>query len=385
MATRPDLRSNGWRVRWTYRGRRHQLIEQYQHDAMMAYRFIDDLGDRIDPADPLLVSRAYLYGGVIPDHLDPDKGVITFAMAADAYVATKNWQENTEAQFKGRLKNYYADWGSWDVGQFTDNHLNAKFKSFLAKGLKESTAITYIEPALQILTFAHDRGWLKVNPAKSRYLAFTRTVPPSDSRDALTSEEYEAILALAPDLVTYDIILTLGQCGLRIGEVFALRCEDIDLVGQTMTVRATMHKCKRQPWAKGARRRKPRIIALNAAFCAVLENYVKGRPAQAPVFPGPRAGGHQSPDNWRDRVWNPMRDEAAAKKLVRPRIDLVPHILRHSMATWYAEHVPLRLVGERLGHQSEKTTQVYVHRNLRGERNLMDRVYSAPGRETLKR
>jgi integrase len=218
---------------------------------------------------------------------------------------------------------------------------------------------------------------------RSRYLMFTRTCPPGENRVALTSEEYEAILALAPNLVTYDIILTMGQCGLRIGEVFALNVEDVDLDAQVMTVRATMNKCRRQLWAKGARRRKPRIVALNSAFCSVLRYYVEGKPPKAPLFPGPRAGNHQSPDNWRDRVWNEMRDEAAEKKLVRPHVELVPHVLRHSMATWYAAHVPVRLVGDRLGHTTEKVTNGYISRDLVLEREVMDKVYFATGREKL--
>jgi integrase len=389
LAAKPEKVSNGWRVRWYYKSRRQQLTEFEEGDAVLAKRYLDSIGNQIAEDDPLIVARAYLVAGVIPERLLDEVGDRSFAFAADSYMATKNWTPNTTRQFERTLVNHYADWMRFGIARFTNEHLNHKYREFVAAGYQHNTVLHYLEPALQILSYAFDMGWLPVNPVKSRHLAFKRTMLKSETRLALTETELTALLSLAPDLATYDMILTMAQCGLRIGEVCGLAVEDINLAERRMTVRATMVKSKRQLWTKGNRLRPPRIVALNDDYCLVLAGYIhdpvsgESRPGGEPLFPSRIQKRFRQADNWRERVWSKLRDEAVEKKLIRPGIDLVPHVLRHSMASWYAQHIPLRLVGKRLGHASEKTTDGYVHRDLTLEREVMDKVYSAPGRERL--
>lgn len=43
-------------------------------------------------------------------------------------------------------------------------------------------------------------------------------------------------------------------------------------------------------------------------------------------------------------------------------VGVTPHTLRHTCGTWLAQHgVPLRLIGEWLGHSDERTTRLYAH------------------------
>lgn len=383
MASKPEKVSNGYRTRWYHGGQRQGFTTLYEADCWLAKRFIDSMGNAIPQDDPLLMEGAYLTAGALPDGAMKRVAVRTFAMAMESYLATKSWAPTTLKKFTQRYETHYQSWSDVDISTFTHEHLNHKYRQLVALGLKYNTVVNYLEPALQVFSYAYDMGWLAVNPVRSRHLAFSRTMERSETRDALTYEELRAVLELSPDLATYDIINTMAQCGLRIGEVCALAVEDVDLVKQIITVRATMVKSTRQLWSKGNRRRPPRIIAINEAFALVLAGYVHDQPGSAPLFPSRVEKKFRNPDRWRERVWTPMRHEAEEKRLVRHGVDLVPHILRHSMATFYSEHIPIRLVGQRLGHSTEKTTNGYVHRNLVLERDVMDRVYRAPGRERL--
>jgi len=389
MASSPEKVSNGWRTRWYYKGKKQSHTTLHEGDCKLAQAYIESLGDHISKDDPLLRERVYLRAGDLSPAAKKRIGIRTFAMVAESYMNTKDWAPTTLKKFKSRLATHYVVWNDFDIAEFTHEHLNAKFRELTALGLMYNTVISYLEPALQIFSYAYDMKWLEVNPTHSRRLAFTRTMERSETRVALTHEELQALLELAPDLITYDIVNTMAQCGLRIGEVLALAVEDVDLVERTMTVRATMVKSTRQPWSKGNRRRPPRIIAINDEFCLVLAGYLfdattgEVRSGREPLFPSRVMKTFRNPDRWRERVWTPMRHEAEEKKLVRPGVDLVPHILRHSMATFYSQHIPIRLVGQRLGHKTEKTTNGYVHRDFTLERDVMDRIYSAPGRERL--
>ena len=389
MAGKPEKTPNGWRVRWYYKHKRECITLDGEADALLARAYIESFGNQIGSDDPLILGKAYLTAGVVADHNAEVAGVRTFRVVAKSYMATKNWAPKTVSKFEQALTNHYADWMPFDIVRFTNEHLNQKHRELEAKGYKHNTVIHYLEPALQIFSYAFDMGWLEVNPVRSRHLTFKRVMLRSETRLALTNEELKALLSIAPDLATYDIILTMAQCGLRIGEVCALAVEDIDLAERKMTVRATMVKSKRQLWTKGNRLRPPRIVALNDAFCAVLAGYIhdvktgQPRPGGEPLFPSRVQKRFRQADNWRERVWSKLREEAVEKKLIRANVDLVPHVLRHSMATWYAQHIPLRLVGKRLGHASEKTTDGYVDRDLTLERDVMDKVYTAPDRERL--
>jgi hypothetical protein len=43
-------------------------------------------------------------------------------------------------------------------------------------------------------------------------------------------------------------------------------------------------------------------------------------------------------------------------------VGVTPHTLRHTCGTWMAQQgVPLRLIGEYLGHSDERTTKLYAH------------------------
>jgi len=63
--------------------------------------------------------------------------------------------------------------------------------------------------------------------------------------------------------------------------------------------------------------------------------------------------------------------------MVRENIDLVPHALKHSMVTWFQDHLTLAQLLARSDHKSERVNRTYRHRgDLEPERKAMDEIFS---------
>jgi integrase/recombinase XerD len=163
--------------------------------------------------------------------------------------------------------------------------------------------------------------------------------------------------ARAPDadglaLRDHAILELLYAGGLRVGEICALREEDLHLDQARVQVRG-----------KGD---KERIVPLGVRAIEALERYIKiGRPGLVRARALSRAGampralflsvrGNALTRQW---VWEMVR---ATSPGGGPKAS--PHKLRHSCATHMVEHgADLRSVQTLLGHADIATTQVYTH------------------------
>jgi len=148
----------------------------------------------------------------------------------------------------------------------------------------------------------------------------------------------------------HSIVELLYAGGLRVGEIVALRQEDLRLTGSSVQV------C-----GKGD---KERIVPIGRSAVEALEAYVaRGRgellrkgsgvqrtgiPLQRALFVSVRGRALTAQSVWR------------LVKGLNPQAS--PHRLRHSMATHMVEHgADLRTVQTLLGHADIATTQVYTH------------------------
>ncbi len=142
----------------------------------------------------------------------------------------------------------------------------------------------------------------------------------------------------------HAILELLYGGGLRVGEIVALRVEDVHLDQGRAQVRG-----------KGD---KERIVPLGRSAIESLERYLTlGRPGlvrgglQRALFLSVRGNGLT-----RQWVWEMVRSATASGSKASP------HMLRHSCATHMVEHgADLRSVQTLLGHADIATTQVYTH------------------------
>jgi len=143
--------------------------------------------------------------------------------------------------------------------------------------------------------------------------------------------------------------------GLRVGEIVALRQEDLRLETASVQVRG-----------KGD---KERIVPIGRSAVEALEVYVKrGRPGLVKQIPFGN-------DSQKSKGYSPLQRALFLSVRGRPLTTQMvwkivkgldshasPHKLRHSMATHMVEHgADLRTVQTLLGHADIATTQVYTH------------------------
>ncbi|HZY62495.1 MAG TPA: site-specific tyrosine recombinase XerD [Edaphobacter sp.] len=162
--------------------------------------------------------------------------------------------------------------------------------------------------------------------------------------------ERTGVAARTPDadglaLRDHAILELLYAGGLRVGEICALRVEDLHL-----------DQARAQVRGKGD---KERIVPLGRSAVEALERYlalgrpelVRGGSLSRELFLNVR--GKALTRQW---VWEMVRSASAIG------IKASPHMLRHSCATHMVEHgADLRSVQTLLGHADIATTQVYTH------------------------
>ena len=195
-------------------------------------------------------------------------------------------------------------------------------------------------------------------------LAMPRTRFTRKTVEYLRRPVIEALLA-APDLGTWigrrdrALLLVAVRTGLRVSELVALRWADA-VLGDGAHVRCV---------GKG---RKSRCTPLGKETRKVLGTWKRenGSDQDDPIFPSLR-GGALSRDGV-ERIVEKHIEVARGHCPSLRRRRITPHVLRHSAAMELLEHgVDRSVIDLWLGHESVKTTQIYLHADLgRMERAL---------------
>jgi integrase/recombinase XerD len=192
---------------------------------------------------------------------------------------------------------------------------------------------------------AHDPTVNVETPASWKVLP--KSLAESEVAGMLERTGIAARAADADGLALRDhaILELLYAGGLRVGEICALRVEDVRLDQQRAQVRG-----------KGD---KERIVPLGRQACEALEAYLqRGRVSLVKAGGGMQrwmflsVRGRQLTRQW---VWEMVKSSSEGRVAS-------PHTLRHSCATHMVEHgADLRSVQTFLGHADIATTQVYTH------------------------
>jgi len=199
------------------------------------------------------------------------------------------------------------------------------------------------------------------HPEHAALIARVLAIPPKRADRPLvtflTETEVDAVLA-SPDRSRWigrrdhALLLVAIQTGLRVSELTGLRRRDVSL-GRGAHIR-----CE----GKG---RKQRVTPLTSQTAAVLHAWLaehRGQPAD-PLFPASH-GGRLS----RDTVERLLAKYAAIAERRRPTLKgkrLSPHVLRHTSAMRLLHAgVDTTVIALWLGHETMRTTQIYLHADL---------------------
>jgi len=177
---------------------------------------------------------------------------------------------------------------------------------------------------------------------------------------AITVEQIEQLLSSPDDGTTLGardraILETLYSTGIRVSELVDLNRQDMDEIGEALTIRGKGKKERIVPLGSHALRAIRQYMSLldaDTRFAKVRQAAESGE--LIPLYVN-KTGGRLSSRSVRRKL---------DKYLVDAGLDpsISPHTLRHSFATHLLDNgADLRSVQELLGHQSLSTTQVYTH------------------------
>jgi integrase/recombinase XerC len=189
---------------------------------------------------------------------------------------------------------------------------------------------------------AEDVGLRLVSPKAHRTLP--EVLAPDQARAVVDSAAGAEDPVGLRDAVVLEL---LYASGIRVSELVGLDIDDVDRGRRLLSVFGKGRKERNVPYGAPAER------ALDAWL-------TRGRPALATDRSGPALllgvrGGRLDPREARRTVHTAVTAAPGAP-------DIVPHGLRHSVATHVLEGgADLRLVQELLGHASLATTQLYTH------------------------
>jgi integrase len=246
--------------------------------------------------------------------------------------------------FLGRLR----------LAEIEPREVKALARHLADKGLAPATVRIVMAPVRALFATAVEEGLIRSNPCAGLRLAGAVQPSGAEKRRALTEDELDRLLAETPERWRL-LVRFLAQTGLRVGELIALRWEDVDVGDRRIQVRRRLYK---------------------GAFDAPKSHYgVRKVPISTRLAQDlwrHRGGAAHTGDEdpvFATSTGNPIRPEYILRSVVKPAAQRAGvgwaglHTLRHTCASmlfrsgWNAKQVQMVL-----GHHSPAfTLATYVH------------------------
>ncbi|HEY9482967.1 MAG TPA: site-specific integrase, partial [Micromonosporaceae bacterium] len=223
----------------------------------------------------------------------------------------------------------------------------------LSVKLAASTVRTMMTTVKAVFRAAvHDRV-IGLNPTE-------RVVVPAAARKQIVPLPVETVETIASGIkAQYRALVVLGAgAGLRPGELFGLRVDDIDFMRRTVRVERQVVKVDGVPQIGPPKTRSSyRTIPIGDTVIVEVSAHISKKYPNADglLFPAP-AGGLINDAAFGEHVWKPAVKKAGATHVG-------PHSLRHFYASvLIAAGQSVKVVSERLGHSNAAMTlNTYSH------------------------
>lgn len=224
-----------------------------------------------------------------------------------------------------------------------------------AEGLSPKTINNRLNFLHGLFNFAIRRGWAHANPVAA--IERPRAGDTDPDIRFLDHDEIEALLAAVPDdalgKVERPLYVTATMCGLRQGELLALRWLDVDWKARVIRVRRNYTRGR---FGKPKSRRSTRSVPMPRRVALELRRLHRSSRHTGEtdlVFCHPDTGSPYDASKIRKR----FKDAVAAAGIRPTRF----HDLRHTFGTRMAgAGAPLRFIQEWMGHRDYKTTEIYA-------------------------
>lgn len=288
------------------------------------------------------------------EYVPPARGRTTFGAAAAVWLDRPDIRPSTRERDRSYLDSLILPrFGDRELRSITPDDLDRLVRDLTDDGKAPATIRKASQIVGSVLNDAVRRGLLARSPHRGVRLPKVET----DEMMFLNVDEVHAVCDLLGEDRTMGLLGAFG--GLRLGEVLALRSEDV--AGQAVRVRKTATELSEGVLVGPPKTRKAvRTVQLPKFVVDALPD------RDGFLFPDSR-GEARRRKNWVRRVWKPAVTEAGFP-------DLRFHDLRHThVALLIADGVDPKTIAERLGHTSVRTVlDVYGHLFESADREVAD-------------
>ena len=321
---------------------------------------------------------------------------ITLREVIDLFRDTQAWKNYPK--YDGQVKDWRDSLGNLKLDQM-DMNFPKKFveicnTSFDKRNpgkkllLSETTKHGLWSMMKKIIKFAYDQEWIKKNYISSDQVKnpFKEMCRKMNQEKLMTQEEYDLFLSeLGKDKNKQTIGIKAHQrvfsmelgvsTGMRIGELFAIRYESIDLENQRLLIdlQYTKQAGKKGFVLKSPKKDSHRTIALSEYICHTIyeihQDQIKQSNELGIAPPEFLFSTLRIDQETNEAVWKAIKPQAMQvqiwqlKKSLGITKNISFHSLRHLQATQFLKAgVNIKIIQARLGHSSAKITlDVYSH------------------------
>ena len=238
----------------------------------------------------------------------------------------------------------------WKWDQLTDQDLTSYLLFLRSRSYASSTVARKMAAIKSFFNFLIGEGQLRGDPGARmtapRVDKYTpRSISPSEVERLLQQPAKEGGSAARRPEAARDraMLETLYATGMRVSELVALDCEDVNLLERRM-------RC-------AGRTTRERLLPLRESAVEAIDHYLfQARPLLVLREESALFLNHRGNRLTRQGFWLILKSYASKADIA----DITPHTLRHTFATHaLGRGADLREVQQLLGHVSISTTQVY--------------------------
>ena len=309
-------------------------------------------------------------------YVDPDGGKVTFADFAERWLAAQTFSESSREATEIRLRLHAArHFGQRELRSIKPSVIQAWLRR-----LQQDLAPTYVRTIFTnvsaVFSAAVDDGLIATNPCRAGSVKLPKR--PVRTIEPWPLEQVEAVIEALPSRYRALGVVAAG-CGLRQGEAFGLRVQDVDFLRRRIHIEQQVKIVRSQLVIDRPKGGKTRTVPLPETVAAALAEHLRRYPAggDALVFTS-REGNPINRTHFNGYVWKPALRAAG----VEPSRANGMHALRHFYASVLIDAgESVRAVADYLGHSDPGfTLRVYAHLFPSSEdraRQAVDRLFGS--------
>ena len=251
------------------------------------------------------------------------------------WLKSKRYSENTIKTYTEALKSFLIFFNTKEIASITNEDVVYYNNNYILKNNLSHSYQNQVVNAIKLYFKTIQNVSLELDkihrPKREKVLP-----------NVLSKEEVKAILNAHANTKHKMMLSLIYSCGLRCGELLALKPFHIDSKRNIIMV-------------KNSKGKKDRIVPLSPKILEMLREYYLAFKPKNYLFEGQTVG-----NPYDNRSLQQVLKQALTKAGITKPVTL--HWLRHSYATHLLESgTDLRYIQELLGHNSSKTTEIYTH------------------------